>query len=238
MSRICVLAAAFVLSASASAQDSAMGWELDSMAWDISEMLDGEAGRTGERLRVSFRPARTVQAGTDIYCGPLSFGLRNALHERVQSWRDDMRMSSFDLAVADARAVSPPDVTMSWAWDGARSVRVEAHVLLAGERGARYSVSLRAAGLGEPERACLFAFRPGGGETKAKTAGFLREEPSFDPARIVRRFGAGERFAVAGELSSASENDAVWSVVPWEDPETGGFRNLFAANLKGDAAER
>ena len=235
MSRICVLAAAacVLLAAPAAGQDRAPWRALDEMARQIFGEINAEARRTDERPRVSFRPARTtVQEGMDIWCGPLSFGLRNALHERVQSRLDNMAMSPpFDVAVADARAVSPPDVTMSWAWDGARSVRVEAHVLLAGARSKRYSASLPVSGLGERERACLFTFRPGGGEAEAKTAGVLRKEPTFDAARIVRRFEAGEKLLVAGELSGEGENGVVWSVVLWQDPETGRFRNLFAAAL-------
>ena len=234
MSRICVLAAACVLlAAPAAGQDRAPWRALNEMAWQIFREINAEARRTDERPQVSFRPARTtVQEGMDIWCGPLSFGLRNALHERVQSRLDNMAMSPpFDVAVADARAVSPPDVTMTWAWDGTESIGVGAHVLLAGERSKRYSASLPVSGLGERERACLFTFRPGGGEAEAKTAGVLREEPTFDAARIVRRFEAGDKLLVAGELSGEAENGVVWSVVLWQDPETGRFRNLFAAAL-------
>ena len=244
MLRTCVSAVAVcvLLAAPASGQESALREGLDDMARNIVKGIDAEATGTDERLRVTFRPARTTPLErTDIWCEPLSSGLRNALHERVQWHSEDMRMNSFDLAVAEERAVEPPDVTMSWAWDGADSVGVEAHVLLSGERGhrgARYSASLPVSKLEKPERACLFAFREGDGRVEAKRAGILREEPSSDPTRFVRPFEAGETFLFVGELSTGDENGAVWSVVLGEDPERGGFRNLFAPNLAGGAADR
>ena len=237
MSRICVSVAAVcvLLSAPAAGQESALREGLNDMARNIAGMLNREAEPTGERLRVNFRPARTVQAGTDIYCGPLSSGLPNALHERVEWWRKDMGLTSFEVTVADARAVEPPDVTLSWAWDGAESIEVAAHVLLAGERGARYSASLPVSGLGERERACLFTFRPGDGRVEAKRAGVLSKEPTFGEEHMVRLFSAGEPFLVRGKLSSAGENGVVWSVVL--DSDTGRLRYLFVANLAGSAVE-
>ena len=230
------LAALLWAATPAAGQESALRDGLNDVARDIAKMLTEEADQTGERLRVSFRPARTTPLkGTDIWCEPLSFGLRNALHGGVE-WH--MRVDSFDVVVANERAVEPPDVTMSWAWDGAETVQVEAHVLLPGDRRAPpYPASLPVSKMGERERACLFTYRPGGGEVEAKTAGFLRDEPSVDPAGIVHRFGPGEKLQIVGELSSEGGSGAVWSVVPWEDPETGGFRNLFSEELAGGAVD-
>ena len=229
-----VLAVLLWTAAPAAQREPAQRDGLDPMAQDIAALLNGEAHWTDERrLQVSFRPARTtVQEGMDIYCGPLSFGLRDMLHKRVQSLLDDMLMSMVDVAVTDARAGSPPDVTLSWAWVGADKVRVDAHVLLADGRGGwRLLALLDPAELGRRERTCLFTFRPGSGEAVAMAAGYLREEPAFGEAGIVRRFGAGETFAVAGELSDMSGSGVVWSVVRWEDPETGKRRNVFTADL-------
>ena len=235
MSRICVLTAAVcaLLAAPAAGQESALREGLNDMARNIAGMLNREAERTGERLRVSFRPARTVQAGRDIYCRPLSSGLLDALHERVQWWSSD-----FEVRVADARAVEPPDVTMTWEWHGEESVEVKAHVLLANDRSERFSAQLDAAELRDTERACLFTFRSREGNVEAKNAGVLRNEPTsvLDADLLERRFGPGETFLVVGELSSAGENGAVWSVVLGEDPETGKLRYLFVANLAGGTA--
>ena len=239
MSRICVLAAAVcaLLAVPASGQDRALGREFDNMALQIVGALNAEARRTpGKRLRVTFRPAWTSPLeGITHFCEPLASRLRNALHERVQSL-GEQTSSLFEVAVAKERDLEPPDVTMSWAWDGADSVRVEAHVLFAGDRGNRYSASLPVSGLEERERACLFVFRRGGGEVTAKATGYLREEPSDDPTRIARRFEAGENLYVVGELSSAGENGDAWSVVL--EAEAGKFRHLLTPDMESGAADR
>ena len=234
------LCAALILSACAPEGASAQtanpesGWdeELDGMGRALVSLFNREAARTESRLRVSFRPARTGPQGVDVYCETLSHGLRNALAERVEAWRDDMSLATFDVAVADDRAVAPPDVTISWSWDGAGSVRVEAHVLLAGMRSARVpAAALDAAGLNGPERACLFSFLPGVAWVEAGEAGELVEEPSFRADAWVADYEAGARLRVLGRLEAADGSGGVWWVVAWRDPETRERRNLFAMGL-------
>ena len=239
LSALCValiLAACAPEGASAQTANPESGWgeELDGMGRALVSLFNREAARTEGRLRVSFRPARTGPQGVDIYCETLSHGLRNALAERVEAWRDDMSLATFDVAVADERAVAPPDVTISWSWDGAGSVRVEAHVLLAGMRSARVpAAALDAAGLNGPERACLFSFLPGVAWVEAGEAGELVEEPSFRAEAWVADYEAGARLRVLGRLEAADGSGGVWWVVAWRDPETGERRNLFAMGLGG-----
>ena len=229
LAAVCVVLAA----APAAGEEAGAGPErFDAMADGIIAALNREAVRGGGRPRATFRPAWTGPAGVRVYCDALSTGLRNALHRRVRALREKSGVALFDIAVADVRAVTPPDVTVSWSWDGAASVRVEAHVLLEGERSEQVpTAALDAAALSGPERACLFAFRAGEGMVKAQAAGVLREEPTLDPRRIVRPFAAGEEFLVQGVLRGAVRDGAVWSVVLWFDPDTGEARNLFAAGL-------
>ena len=240
LSALCValiLAACAPEGASAQTANPESGWgeELDGMGQALVSLFNREAARTEGRLRVSFRPARTGSQGVDIYCEALSHGLRNALAERVQAWRDRLNsLATFDVAVADERAVAPPDVTISWSWDGAGSVRVEAHVLLAGMRSARVpAVTLDAAGLSGPERACLFSFLPGAVWVEAREAGELFEEPTFRPDAWVADYEAGARLRVLGRLEAADGSGGVWWVVARRDPETGDRRNLFATGLVG-----
>ena len=231
-----ILAACAPEGASAQTANPESGWgeELDGMGRALVSLFNREAARTEGRLRVSFRPARTGPQGVDVYCETLSHGLRNALAERVEAWRDDMSLATFDVAVADDRAVAPPDVTISWSWDGAGSVRVEAHVLLAGMRSARVpAAALDAAGLNGPERACLFSFLPGVAWVEAGEAGELVEEPSFRADAWVADYEAGARLRVLGRLEAADSSGGVWWVVAWRDPETRERRNLFAMGLGG-----
>ena len=239
LSTLCV---ALILSAcapeGASAQtaspESGWGEELDGMGQALVSLFNREAARTEGRLRVSFRPARTGPQGVDVYCEALSHGLRNALAERVEALRARLSLATFDVAVADERAVAPPDVTISWSWDGAGSVRVEAHVLLAGMRSARVpAAALDAAGLSGPERACLFSFLPGVAWVEAGEAGELVEEPSFRADAWVADYEAGARLRVLGRLEAADGSGGVWWVVAWRDPETRERRNLFAMGLGG-----
>ncbi len=226
-------ACAVLAAAPAAGQDSGGGPErFDAMARGVIAALNREAVRLGDRPRVTFRPASTGPEGVRVYCDALSFGLRNALHRRVEAWREELQIATFDVAVANARAVEPPDVTISWSWDGAGSVRVEAHVLLEDGRSRQVPTTvLDAAALTGPERACLFSFRADERMATAQAAGVLREEPTRDTRRIVRPFSAGEEFLVQGALVGAGRDGAVWSVVLWQDPETGEWRNLFALGL-------
>ena len=229
-----ILAACAPKGASAQTANPESGWgeELDGMGQALVSLFNREAARTEGGLRVNFRPARTGLQGVDIYCEALSHGLRNALAERVEAWRDDMSFATFDVAVADERAVAPPDVTISWSWDGAGSVRVEAHVLLAGMRSARVpAAALDAAGLNGPERECLFSFLPGAVWAEAGEAGELFEEPTFRPDAWVADYEAGARLRVLGRLEAADGSGGDWSVVAWRDPETRERRNLFATGF-------
>ena len=229
-----ILAACAPEGASAQTANPESGWgeELDGMGQALVSLFNREAARTEGRLRVSFRPARTGPQGVDIYCEALSHGLRNALAERVEALRARLSLATFDVAVADERAVAPPDVTISWSWDGAGSVRVEAHVLLAGMRSARVpAAALDAAGLNGPERACLFSFLPGVAWVEAGEAGELVEEPSFRADAWVADYEAGARLRVLGRLEAADSSGGVWWVVAWRDPETRERRNLFAMEL-------
>ena len=231
--RVAAAACAALAAAPAAGQDSGAAPErFNAMAKAIVATLNGEAERLGARPRVTFRPASTGPEGVRVYCDALSFGLRNALHRRVEAWRKELQIATFDVAVANARAVEPPDVTISWSWDGAGSVRVEAHVLLGDGRSRQVPTTvLDAAALTGPERACLFSFRAHEGMVTAKAAGVLREEPTRNTQRIVRPFSAGEEFLVQGALVGAGRDGAVWSVVLWPDPATGEWRNLFALGL-------
>ena len=235
--RVVAAACAVLAAAPAAGQDSGAAPErFDAMAQAVVAMLNEEAERLGARPRVTFRPASTGSEGVRVYCDALSFGLRNALHRRVEALRDKWRITTFDVAVANARAVEPPDVTISWSWDGAGSVRVEARVLLEDGRFRQVPkvAVLDAAALPGPERACLFSFRADERMVTAKAAGMLREDPTFDPRRIVRPYSAGEEFLVQGVLAGAGRDDGVWSVVAGKDSETGEWRNLFAMGLAVD----
>lgn len=228
-----VLAAACAMLAAwpAAGQDGALRQGLDGMAESIASLLNDEAQRAGgEPPRVSFRPAWSESQGVRYYCGPLSRGLRDALHERVQRWRDRMSLSSFAIAIADERNLSPPEATLQWRWDGAASVEATARVQLPGRRGSVISAQLNVDALDGGQRDCLFSFRPAGRDVKATRTGFLREDPTFDPRRVVHRFASGEEFFVQGELVGRG---GVWSVVYWEDPDTGERRNLFTMDLGG-----
>ena len=229
-----ILAACAPEGASAQTANPESGWgeELDGMGQALVSLFNREAARTESRLRVNFRPARSGPQGVDIYCEALSHGLRNALAERVEALSARLSLATFDVAVADERAVAPPDVTISWSWDGAGSVRVEAHVLLAGMRSARVpAAALDAAGLNGPERACLFSFLPGVAWVEAGEAGELVEEPSFRADAWVADYEAGARLRVLGRLEAADGSGGVWWVVAWRDPETRERRNLFAMGL-------
>lgn len=107
--RVVAAACAVLAAPPAAPQDSGGGPErFDAMAQAIVATLNGEAERLGARPRVTFRPASTGPEGVRVYCDALSFGLRNALHRRVEAWRETLRITMFDVAVADARAVEDP----------------------------------------------------------------------------------------------------------------------------------
>ncbi len=234
--RVAAAACAVLAAVPAAGQDDALRQGLDGMAESIASLLNAEAQRAGgDPPRVSFRPAWSESQGVRYYCGPLSRGLRDALHERVQRWRDRMSMSSFAIAVADERRFSPPEVTLQWRWDGAESVEAKAHVSLPGGRGDRYSARLDVDALDGGQRECLFSFEPEGRDVAAPKTGFLREDPTFDARRVVRRFAPGEVLSVQGELVGRG---AVWSVVYDEDPDTGERRNLFTMDLGGGPGPR
>ena len=180
---------------------------------------------------MSFRPAWTGPEGIRVYCEALSFGLRDALRRQVRALRDTLS-SPFDIVGASEREVAPPEVGVSWRWDpAAGSVQLEPRVQLAeGRVESLPAVKLDAEALSGPQRKCLFSFQAAEGEVKAATAGVLREEPTLDTDRIVRRFAAGETLHVLGRLVG-EDGGAVWSVVLWKDEVTGEERNLFAMEL-------
>ena len=226
--RVLAAACAALAAWPAAGQDGALQQGLDDMARSIASLLNEEAQRAGgEPPRVSFRPAWSESQGVRYYCGPLSRGLRDALHEGVQRWRDDMSLSSFAIAIADERKLSPPEATLQWRWDGAASVEATARVQLPGRRGRVVSAQLNVDALDGGQRDCLFSFEPGGREAKAERMGFLREDPMFDPLRATR-FASGDEFFVLGYLVGRG---SVWSVVHWEDPDTGEPRNMFTMDL-------
>ena len=200
---------------------------LDALAREIGGQLNIEARSYGKRLRVVIRPAWTEpEDNIRLWCGPLSFGLRDMLHERIDTWRRDQG-HDYDMAMADHRQTTPPEVSVSWTREGAR-VRVEARVWMENEILRRVpSVSFDAGELNDRQRNCLFSFR--GGERLARVDGFvvLREDPTLG-GHVVRRFMDGGRFHVIGELTSVG--GAVWSVV-WSDDPGAGSPHLFATGL-------
>ena len=228
----CAAAACALLAAAApaSAQENALRRGFDDMGKRIAGQLNDEAGRADGRLRVSFRPARTEPEGVIVYCQALSMGLRDALRESVQYWRKE-----FDTVAVDARAVAPPDVTMTWLWDGAKSVRVETHVLLAGERSVRYSAKLDAAKLSGSERRCLYTFRRNIRQVEDGEQGPLFTDPSVGARKAD--YEPGAVLNMLGCLDVADDPDGSWRVVAWTDKATDERVNhLFAPDPDGKCA--
>ena len=172
-----------------------------------------------------------------VYCRALSMGLRDALHKSVQDWREKMSLSSFVPVVADARAVKPPDVTMTWQWDRAKkSVQVDAHVLLADEVSYRDSAILDVAGLSSSQRACLYTFRRNSRRVEAEEDGELYAEPSYSPNALVADYEKDDRLRVRGCVTAVYGSGDIWPVVGWRDKATGERANLFAPDLDVECA--
>ena len=227
-----VLAAAALGAPAAGAQGLSEG--LAGAAEKVANFLSREANRPGvQRLRVTFRPAFTVILEERVFCRALSNGLRDTLRERVSALRRD-RGARFETVAADERRHSPPDVTMSWAWDPP-ALRLTIRVLAEGDRLESVSAELKADDLSARERACLFDFRIGEREVTAEASGRLRAEPSLASRSRVGRYAKGDKLFVLGTLTAADGSGTVWSLVEWEDDRE--IRHVFTTGLPAAAPD-
>ncbi len=231
--RVVAAACAVLAAAPAAGQGDCgdLGDCLRPLADKVANLLSREAQDRGERLEVSFRPARTEPSGVDIYCRALSLGLRNALHEGVQEERRDAGMN-FELLTPDFMRVEPPEVLMVWTPDrtggGVEILDVEVTVVLA-DRGERaHSGKVPMSALSRAERGCLFSFRSQAARIAAPEAGELYSEPSYRADAFEADYEKGDTLRMLGCATAAG---GVWPVVRWRNPDTRERRDLFAPDL-------
>ena len=203
------------------------------LAERVAGVLGREARERGERLDVSFRPARTEPSGLAIYCRALSRGLLNALHEGVQEERD--AGLDFDLLIPDFMRVEPPEVVTLWTPDrtggGVEILDVEVTVVLADRGKRQLSGAVPVSALSRAERGCLFSFQPKVARIAAPEAGDLFSEPSFREDAFEAEYEKDDVLSMRGCATAAG---SVWPVVAWRNPDTRERRNLFAPALAAE----